>query len=166
MPYSSPEGKPWAKAIYDEVLPLTVVDVGPGAGRWKSLLAQEGSHWTAVEIFAPYVSKFKLRKFYDEIVVDDVCNLPTETFDVDLVILGDVIEHIERERAVPLLDRIKTVADNILLATPVVDYPQGPVMNNVHETHVDQWDKEQMDQHLPGARYTEGDVVGTWWWTR
>ena len=138
VPYSSPEGKPWAKAIYDEVLPLTVVDVGPGAGRWKSLLAQEGSHWTAVEIFAPYVSKFKLKKFYD----------------------------IERERAVPLLDRIKTVADNILLATPVVDYPQGPVMNNVHETHVDQWDKEQMDQHLPGARYTEGDVVGTWWWTR
>lgn len=166
MPYSSPEGKDWAKAIYDQVQPETVVDVGPGAGKWCSLMKRPNSHWTAIEIFAPYVDKFKLKNLYDEIIIADACDVPLDSFDVDLVILGDVIEHIERDKAVDLLERIKSVANNILLATPIVDFPQGEYMNNIHETHVDQWYKKEMDEHLPGAQYTEGKVVGTWWWAK
>ncbi|MBQ1166364.1 class I SAM-dependent methyltransferase, partial [Streptomyces sp. A73] len=66
--------------------------------------------WTAVEVHKPYVAKYKLRStktrtMYDERHVEDVRNSAEHLFHRDLVILGDVLEHVERDEAVDLLQR-------------------------------------------------------------
>ncbi|MBQ1165012.1 class I SAM-dependent methyltransferase, partial [Streptomyces sp. A73] len=66
--------------------------------------------WTAVEVHKPYVAKYKLRStktrtMYDEIHVEDVRHSAEHLFHRDLVILGDVLEHVERDEAVDLLQR-------------------------------------------------------------
>ena len=98
MPLSSAEGKSWTKErIYAlaDAGPVTVLDIGPGVGTYAKLLAgPEVARLTGVEIFEPYVHTYRLREYYDEIIIGDAreVDLPA----ADVVILGDVAEHMTR----------------------------------------------------------------------
>ncbi|MGW4493769.1 class I SAM-dependent methyltransferase [Streptomyces sp. NPDC004376] len=178
MPTSDSEGKDWSLERFRYHLPNTVTDVGPGEGTYAKLFrpVREGVWWTAVEVFRPYVQRFKLkstktRKMYDEIHVEDVRESEDHLFHRDLVVFGDVLEHVSREDAVALLDRaVAAGAWNILVSVPIVDSPQGEVDGNPHEAHVHQWDADDMDQVLArlGGRVEtfRGGTLGCWWWTR
>lgn len=166
MPYSSGEGKEWARARYEATRPGTVLEVGPGAGMWSKLLRPvHRGHWTAVEVFAPYVDRFGLNDLYDEVIVQDVRETPAAMFAVDLVIMGDVIEHLERGDGLLVLAKARKHARRILLATPIIPYPQGPSEGNEHEAHLDSWSQAEMDAELPGAEAVYGTQIGTWWYT-
>jgi hypothetical protein len=178
MPTSDAEGKDWSLARFKRHLPTTVTDIGPGEGTYAKLFRpeHEGVWWTAVEIHKPYVTKYKLkstktRKMYDEIHVEDVRDSDDHLFHRDLVIAGDVLEHMPREDAVALLQRIEQAgAWNILVSLPIVDSQQGEVDGNPHEAHVHQWDAKDMDQVLAslGGRVEsmKGGTLGVWWWSR
>jgi hypothetical protein len=177
------EGKDWSLERFRYHLPNTVTDIGPGEGTYAKLFrpVHEGVWWTGIEIHKPNVAKYKLkstktRSMYDEIHVEDVRESEPHLFYRDLVILGDVAEHMPREDAVALLQRIVEGpadahgAHHILISLPIVDYPQGEVDGNPAEAHLHQWDADDMDQVLAGlGGYTEaarGAVIGTWWWRR
>lgn len=97
-------------------------------------------------------------------------------FHRDLVVAGDVLEHLPREDAVALLERIvegpddAPGANHILVSVPIVDSPQGEVDGNPHEAHLHQWDADDMDAvmaSLGGKVETfRGGTLGCWWWTR
>src|ERR1043165_2143927 len=122
MPTSDTEGKDWSLERFEYHLPNTVTDVGPGEGTYAKLFrpVHEGVWWTAVEIYKPYIAKYKLkstktRRMYDEIHVEDVRESEGHLFYRDLVIFGDVLEHVERDDAVTLLQRaVAAGAWNIL----------------------------------------------------
>ncbi len=83
---------------------LTVLDVGAGSGAYGKLL-REGmpkSRILGVEIFEPYVDRFGLEEIYDRVIVGDVLD---EDFDLspDVVIIGDVLEHMDRADALSVL---------------------------------------------------------------
>ncbi|MBQ1166078.1 class I SAM-dependent methyltransferase, partial [Streptomyces sp. A73] len=70
----------------------------------------------------------KTRTMYDEIHVEDVRNSAEHLFHRDLVIVGDVLEHVERDVAVDLLQRAEAAgAWHILVSVPIVDSQQGEV---------------------------------------
>ncbi|CAL9649750.1 class I SAM-dependent methyltransferase [Streptomyces sp. enrichment culture] len=178
MPTSDAEGKDWSLTWFRYHLPNTVTDVGPGEGTYAKLFrpVHEGVWWTAVEIHRPYIKKFRLtstktRKMYDEIHVEDVRESEDHLFYRDLVIFGDVLEHVERDDAVALLERtVASGAWNILVSVPIVDSPQGEVDGNPHEAHLHQWDADDMDAVM--ARFDGatdrmiGSTLGVWWWNR
>lgn len=178
MPTSDAEGKDWSLERFRYHLPNTVTDVGPGEGTYAKLFrpVHEGVWWTAVEIHRPYISKYKLkstktRRMYDEIHVEDVRDSEAHLFYRDLVIFGDVLEHVERDDAVALLQRaVDAGAWNILVSVPIVESVQGEVDGNPAEEHIHQWDADDMDTVMAGlggkADSMRGNTLGCWWWTR
>lgn len=178
MPTSIAEGKDWSLERFEQRKPNTVTDIGPGDGTYARLFrpVHEGVWWTAVEIFQPYIRRFKLkstktRTMYDEIHVLDAREAPDHLYHRDLVVLGDVAEHLPREDAVALLERIVAAGTwNILVSVPIIDAPQGEVDGNPHEAHLHQWDADDMDGVLAGlggqVDSFRGETLGVWWWTR
>ena len=107
-----------------------ILDVGAGGATYYFLL---GPHydWDAVEIWhntALYLSNF-YNKVYEGSIVDFY--YPEE---YDLVIFGDVIEHLEVEDAQECIKRAKENAKAILIALPY-DNPQGAIYGNEAEIH-------------------------------
>lgn len=161
MPLSSPEGKDWTRdrvhALAAQVgAPVSVLDIGPGVGTYAKLLAgPHVSRLTGLEIWEPYVATYRLREYYDEVVVGDarLLDLPP----ADVVVLGDVAEHMTREEALDLWARAaEAAAHAVYLSIPVVHYPQGSIEGNPHEHHVvDDWDHEGVLAAFDG--------IGEWW---
>ena len=181
MPTSDAEGKDWSLARFKRHQPRTVLDIGPGEGTYAKLFRPHGPDvpgvwWTAVEIHKPYVAKYKLRstktrKAYDEIHVEDIRESADHLLHRDLVIAGDVLEHMPREDAVALLQRAEAAgAWHILVSLPIVESEQGEVEGNPHEAHVHQWDADDMDQVLAAlgghVEAMRGGTLGVWWWSR
>lgn len=178
MPTSDAEGKDWSLDWFRYHLPNTVTDVGPGEGTYAKLCrpVHAGIWWTAIEIHKPYITKYKLkstktRRMYDEIHVEDARESADHLFHRDLVILGDVLEHMPRGSAVTLLETIvEAGAWNILVSVPIVDSPQDEVDGNPHEAHLHQWDADDMDAVMAGlggrVETMRGSTLGVWWWMR
>ncbi|MET7956334.1 class I SAM-dependent methyltransferase [Streptomyces sp. NPDC005317] len=181
MPTSDAEGKHWSLARFKSHQPRTVLDIGPGEGTYARLFRPHqpdvsGVWWTGVEIHKPYVARYKLkstktRRMYDEIHVEDIRDSEDHLLHRDLVIAGDVLEHMPREDAAALLQRAEaTGAWHILVSLPIVESEQGEVDGNPHEAHVHQWAADDMDQVLAslGGRTESmrGGTLGVWWWSR
>ncbi len=135
--------------------PKTILDLGAGAGTYARLLRPSlpDAHMTAVEIHAAYVSEHKLWRLYDSVIIGDIrsCDIPR----ADIVIVGDVLEHMSRSDALKLWDRARDHAEKaVLLSVPIIEWPQGEMFGNRHERHMETWTHNQALQ-LPG--------VGDWW---
>lgn len=127
--------------------PITVLDVGPGFGKYGLLLREyvEGldrggvfERLDAQEAEPRYIERFTwLDSIYDHVFVGDVCAHADIDVGVpyDLVMMLDVLEHIERDEALHLLGRCR---GRVLISTPR-DYFQNP--------DVDVWPTENHRSH-------------------
>ncbi len=167
MPMSSSEGKSWTRdrvhALGSE-RPVSVLDIGPGVGTYAKLLAgQQLSRITGVEIWEPYVETYRLHEYYDEIILGDArtVDLPT----ADVVIIGDVAEHMTEADAVALWAKCCAAATRAAyLSIPIVHYPQHEIEGNPHEIHVDEdWNHERVLSSFEGIGAWElGSEVGVY----
>lgn len=168
MPQSSAEGKPWTRdritALAGTVGPLVVLDIGPGVGTYAKLLAGPAvSRLIGLEIYEPYVTTYRLREYYDEIVIGDAREVPLPACDV--VILGDVAEHMTRDAALDLWARAAAAARRaVYLSIPIVHYPQGEIEGNEHEHHVvDDWDHDKVLAAFDGiGEFWTGTEIGVY----
>lgn len=173
MPYSDVEGKDAALAWYEEIQPRTVIDIGAGCGTYAGAVRARSpwlARWTAVEAWGPYVPRFDLRGLYDAVVVADARRLVGPFYRADLVIAGDVLEHMPRADAVRLLGKVRTNAANLIVSVPVLHLDQGAVYGNPFEMHVDHWTADQMRAELGRSGTIRGELVGDvlacFWWSR
>jgi hypothetical protein len=147
------EGKAWISHAVSRLRPTTVLDVGPGQGTYADLLRSctPGALWSCVEIFAPYVQMFGLHSKYDTIYVADIRGFAWPgRFDV--VILGDVLEHMVLSDALAVWTAARAHARHVVLSIPIVEYPQGAHFGNDHEAHLHVWDHATVLDFLPGVR--------------
>ena len=150
--YSTKQGK---QEIKNFLLPTLhkgdkILDVGPGEGTYYNLLGKDYD-WDAVEIWhdtAIYVAKF-YNKVYEGSIVDFY--YPKE---YDLVIFGDIIEHLTVEEAQECIKRAKENAKAILIALPY-DMKQGALYGNEAETHL----QTGMTPKIFNERYPGFDLV-------
>lgn len=166
MPGSSQVGKREAlemlAMIEDEL--ETILDVGPGRGQWYDLLRPwyPDATFDAVEIFLPYVNRYGLMDKYETIYRDDAFS---ESFGVhhsqyDLVIFGDVLEHVEKERGIAGVKRLLRKWG--LLSIPLGECPQEATEENPYEEHVATWTIEEVYAAFPvvGAFIGNDPFVG------
>ena len=153
MPHSSLEGKDWSAERVLELRPTRVLDVGPGIGTYEELLRRllPNSRWTAVEIHAPYVARYELAEKYDEVLIGDVRAYQWYA-DWDLVIFGDILEHLELAEAIRVWRCALQRSKYVLASLPIVYYPQSEYEGNVHETHRVRYDHELVKAVFPGIR--------------
>ena len=145
MGYSDPENKPWALEKIREIDPKTVLDCGAGAGTYLDLIKANLGYQTivvGVEAWYPYIIKYDLEDRYDILYPIDVRDMAS--FQYDLVILGDILEHMSEDDAVLLWNRISEEAKYALISIPIIHYEQGAINDNPYEVHVEEdWTTEK-----------------------
>lgn len=122
--------------------PSSVLDVGPGFGKYGVLFREYCPRhpiMVGVEAWEPYVEAHRLRGIYDQLHVGDVLDLDDVTLNAcDVVYLGDVIEHLDKDAALGLLQRIR---GPVVINTPEHFFHNGDNLPWT-ETHRSHWTLE------------------------
>lgn len=132
--------------LIERMKPATVLDIGPGAGKYGLMiqgLRARGlavENLSAVEIDPSYIDRFELAKIYDVVQLGDATALPDVGADAkwDLVILGDVLEHFRKSRGSDLLEYLYYRTRYIVAVVPI-DYIQGSWDGHQAEAHISTW---------------------------
>lgn len=125
----------------------TCLDVGACNGKWYDLL---GDHLVmdAVEVWQPYAKKYELAYKYRMVFANDIRTFRFPFY--DLVIFGDVIEHMTVEEAQRVLAYASDHCTNMVVAVPFL-YEQGMKNNNPYEVHLQpDLTPELFDERYPG----------------
>ena len=113
---------------------IKILDIGAGAGAYHNMLSPEGyTNIDCVEAFPNYVIDYNLTQKYKKVILGDVTKIDINFDEYDLIILGDVLEHIELETAKILLNKIKR--SNVIIGVPF-NSSQGVHFDNTYEIHL------------------------------
>lgn len=133
-----------------------VLDVGAGRGKYRILLSSY-PRVDACEVWEPTVDAERLRSLYRAVFVQNVVDLVREPWwtdndPYDLVIMGDVLEHMTRDDAKLVLNRIIDVGSDVIVVVPFM-YPQDEEDGNVYQCHIqDDLSPELMTTEYPSLR--------------
>lgn len=127
-------GKEMIRDIIRRDLPKgsTALDVGACDGAYFELL-HDHLIMDAVEVWAPNVEQYNLTGRYREVFVKNIKDVSYDYY--DLVIFGDVIEHMTVEDAQSVLEYAKQHSREIIVAVPY-QYKQGALYGNPFERHI------------------------------
>jgi hypothetical protein len=86
-----------------------------------------------------------------------------KNFEYDLVILGDILEHMSESDAVSLWDKISKEAKYAIISIPIIHYHQDAINGNPYEVHVEEdWTMEKVLEKFKGiTEYKKFEVTGT-----
>lgn len=155
MAFSAQEGKLFFKDwLINFAKPLgfrRFLDVGCGAGIYGDLIREvfgRAVTINAVEPFLAYIPRHKLTEKYDAISCRDIRQCCDEVESYDLIIAGDVLEHLKREEAIRVVNDLLTKCRFFWGALPVsmgrpwsTGYNQGPedYQENALNEHLHDW---------------------------
>jgi SAM-dependent methyltransferase len=147
MPFSNQDSIPTVLYFAQAVSPKRILDVGVGLGIYGLLLRTtldialerlDRSKWQlrleGLEIFPDYHNPV-WDYAYDRVHIGDVRTFDSAPDSFDLVIINDVLEHLEEREAIACLERLLRFAPTVIVTTPIGHIPQGAWGGNVHETH-------------------------------
>lgn len=136
MPYSARENDADVVQFVKDHNIKWVLDIGAGSGTYGHLLAPLVERIEAVEVWEPYIDQFNLRSLYYRVSNVDVREITEEEFgNFDLVVFGDILEHMSKEEALAVWERASE-AKYGLISVPIIHYPQGVEFGNPYEVHV------------------------------
>lgn len=164
-----------AKVAEGKALPspdLSVLDIGFGFGKWAFLIRDTFDvmvaqhfvkndwkiHITGVEPFEKCITSIQ-KELYNEIIKDDIRNITDKLGQYDLIIMGDVIEHLERDEAKDLLKKLFEHTNNIIVSTPLGFMPQADWAGNKYEIHRSGWQPEDFSEHTIVEQHIVSDKV-------
>ena len=174
MPYSSLAGKQKLFEYIVTTIPVEskIIDIGAGSGWYYDYLIEHNYlNMDAIEAFEPYIEKFKLRNKYDNVYLINALDFDYSKGKYDVVILGDILEHLSEEKARVLLDKIFPYVKIIIVSVPY-NCVQGIEYGNILETHLQpDLTKEKFEKLYPEFRCiaddtVEGFHVGVWVWEK
>ena len=174
MPGSVAEGKDLVKEFCIKNNVERVLDVGPGEGTYY--FALQGSPVTrldGVEAWAPYINQFDLRNKYTNLFVSDIYYFDwNKAGQYDMVILGDVLEHLMFSQGREVLEQAANHATWVALSLPIYGYAQGWGHDgNWFEAHLEQYNHEGVLKLLNEMNYEvletfKGGTVGVYIFTK
>jgi hypothetical protein len=111
----------------------TILDLGAGCGTYSDLLKTIFPNMDAVEIHKPYIDQYGLEQKYNKVWND---NAITFNFDYyDIIILGDILEHISEDEGIKLIEKLYTKCDELIIGIPF-NSEQGVHFDNIYEIHL------------------------------
>lgn len=138
--------------------PASILDIGIGFGKY-GFLAREYTdicqeryptrEWQTridgIEIFPDYVGDLQ-RLIYDSIYLGDAIDRLAQLGHYDLILLLDIIEHLEKKRALELLALSGKKSKVVLVSTPVKTWTKGLQYNNKYEQHISRWKRGELEK--------------------
>jgi hypothetical protein len=135
MPHSAGENREYVRAFLLKHRPKTIIDIGAGAMMYGNLIKETiKAKTTAIEVWQPYIDFYPYNKVYADVIQKDA--RLHDDYNVDLVIAGDVLEHMSEEEMKELVDKIRSQAKYLILSVPIIHYPQGHLEDNPYEEHI------------------------------
>lgn len=107
----------------------TILDVGACDGKWRDYLPEYTMD--AVEVWTPSAEAIKDK--YRTVFNENIVGLKYKKY--DLIIFGDIIEHLSVEDAQTVLKYAKGKCKDLIVAVPFL-YPQGELYGNPYERHI------------------------------
>lgn len=140
-----------------------VLDMGAGRGTYADLLCDLVETIDGVEIWQPYIDEFDLTNKYDHLYNEDIRNFEPKVDDYDLVIFGDVLEHMTQQESLLVWTNAMDYSKAGLISVPIIHYPQGAEYGNPHEVHVQEHltPDHVMETYGPFGDVAVFDVTGT-----
>lgn len=150
-----------------------ILDVGFGSGIYGKLLrAFYYGNIDGVDVYGENIHELSLEKIYDNIFIENILDFYFDFY--DLIIMGDVLEHIELELAKKLLSSF--IEDNkcsfIIVSIPF-NYEQGELYGNPYEIHLQsEVDADYMKEHysylklLDSSTTSSEGIVATYVWQK
>jgi hypothetical protein len=134
---------------------IFILDVGAGCGTYGKLLYNYFENIHAIEIYPKYLEMFKFEQWYDKVFIEDIKKFDYTNY--DLLIMGDVIEHLYVEDAQKLISDIHEKGKMCLVTVPYL-FEQGEEYGNIHEIHhQDDLTPELMKERYPQLKLLCGD---------
>ena len=125
----------------------TCLDVGACDGKWANLL-NDYLVMDAVEIWKPNIIEWGLSARYRNVFNMDIADLKYNWY--DLIIFGDVIEHMTVEDAQRVIDYARGRCTDMIVGVPFM-YPQNAIYGNPYERHIqDDLTEELFNERYPG----------------
>lgn len=140
--YGKPEVCAWIRRHFPP--DAAILDVGACDGKWRRLLP-EYPNMDAVEAFEPNLARLQ---GYRNVFHADICDFSYEWY--DLVILGDIVEHLSVEAAKNELEYARDRCRDMIVAVPFL-YKQDAIYGNPYEVHIqDDLTPENFAERYPG----------------
>lgn len=170
MGTSHPESREWSVQKILSIDPENILDVGAGSGTYFNALRSAGYDRgiEAVEVWQPYIDEFDLDGKYDVVHAVDIRSksfLAASEGDYDVVIFGDILEHMSKDDALELWSELPKITRYALIAIPIIHYHQGEINGNPYEVHVkDDWSHQEVLESFSNIVDSwTGEVVGAYW---
>jgi hypothetical protein len=165
MANSHIENKEWVSSVISQLPVTSALDCGAGWGIYGKMLRQlkpDIEKLDAIEVWQPNIEKYNLNDIYDNVFNNDIRT--HSDYNYDLVIFGDVLEHMTRLEAITLWEWVRNHARYIVLSLPIIPFPQHDVEDNPYEVHVtEDWTHEQVMLSFSGiVHYKTFSVVGAY----
>ncbi len=157
MPSSYPEQIPIIIDILMRLRPRSILDIGVGFGKYGFLAREYLEIWgkdtgykdfklriDGVEPFNEYITPCH-RYIYNNIYTTSALEFVNkQSTSYDLVLLIDVLEHLEKKKGEMLLNDLLQKNRNVLISTPKIFHRQGAVYSNTYEVHRSLWAKKEL----------------------
>ena len=113
---------------------IKMLDIGAGDGKWARVLGSHVRHIDAVEIFEPYIERYNLKELYNNVYLENFLDFEFDHY--DLVVMGDVFEHVTQEEAFNWLTKVRSKVIDLVIIVPF-EYRQDwdGVYENVYGHH-------------------------------
>lgn len=109
-----------------------ILDVGAGEGTYYNLLHDHFNYIDAVEVFKPNIMNYNLKQKYHRVYNLDIKDFKYEKYDI--IIFGDIIEHLTIEEAQEVLKYANSHCKEMIVAVPY-ELEQGVEEDNIYEIH-------------------------------
>jgi 2-polyprenyl-3-methyl-5-hydroxy-6-metoxy-1,4-benzoquinol methylase len=151
-----------------------ILDVGFGSGIYcKMLRVFNYQNIDGIDVYDKNIVKMGLDKIYNNIYIKNILDFDFSHY--DLIIMGDVLEHIELEAAKNMLSCFieKNKCEHIVVSIPY-EYEQNEIYGNTYEKHLQpEVNKEFMEKNYPYLELIDsaimphnGGIIATYVWNK
>ena len=122
----------------------SIIDIGCGLGDWGYLFKTRLPNdifLVGLDVYQPYIDNISRFNLYDKLMCGDIKNMEIiDYYDVGIMI--DVLEHIKKEEALKVLNKLKRICNKLIVSLPRGFLPHDAIDENKYQAHTSGWDVE------------------------
>jgi SAM-dependent methyltransferase len=124
----------------------SILDIGCGKGEPMKFVNRRKRYFSVgIDAFGPYLEKCKKAGYHSDFILGDIRKLPFRKKSFDVVLIMEVLEHLDRPDGIALLQCAQDLArKQVIITTPLGKYEQNSYDSNPHQEHKYIWSSREI----------------------